>query len=124
MEALLTGDSISGAEAAERGFANRAFPAVELEAGVLAIAERVAKVPPDLLALSKRAAHRAMEAMGIRAGMRATAEIQALGFHQPSSREYMASFASNGVAAALTERDRSFGDYRARDDPNTHPGSE
>ena len=63
---------------------------------VLAVAERVAKVPPDLLALNKRAAHRAMEAMGIRAGMRATADIQALGFHQPASREYIATFADQG----------------------------
>ena len=32
MEALLTGDSMSGVEAAERGFANRAYPAAELDA--------------------------------------------------------------------------------------------
>lgn len=112
MEALLTGDSMSGAEAAEAGFANRAHPADDLEAAVLAVAERVAKVPPDLLALNKRAAHRAMEAMGIRTGMRATADIQAMGFHQRSSREYMRSFAEKGVTAALSERDRAFGDYR------------
>ena len=35
MELLLTGDSISGAEAAECGLANHAFPADELEARVL-----------------------------------------------------------------------------------------
>ena len=79
MEALLTGDSMTGTEAAERGFANRAHPADELEGAVLAIAERVAKVPLDLLALNKRSAHRAMEAMGIRTGMRAGADIQAHG---------------------------------------------
>jgi enoyl-CoA hydratase len=112
MEALLTGDSMSGVEAAEAGFANRSHPVDELEAAVLAVAERVAKVPPDLLALNKRAAHRAMEAMGIRTGMRATADIQAMGFHQRSSREYMRSFAEKGVTAALSERDRAFGDYR------------
>jgi enoyl-CoA hydratase len=114
MEALLTGDSMTGTEAVAAGFANRAYPAGELDAAVLAIAERVAKIPPDMLALNKRAAHRAMEAMGIRAGIRATAEIQALGFHQPASREYLASFATKGVTAALSERDRAFGDYRER----------
>ena len=112
MEALLTGDSMTGVEAAERGFANRAHPADELEEAVLAIAERVAKVPPDLLALNKRSAHRAMEAMGIRAGIRAGADIQALGFHQPASREYLQTFAAKGVRAALSDRDRQFGDYR------------
>ena len=117
MEALLTGDSISGSEAAALGFANRAHPADELEAAVLTMAERIAKVPPDLLALNKRAGHRAMEAMGIRDGMRATADIQALGFHQRSSREYMRSFAEKGVTGALSDRDRAFGDYRESDRP-------
>ncbi len=112
MEALLTGDSMSGTEAVANGFANRAFPLADLDAAVVAVAERVAKIPPDLLALNKRAAHRAMEAMGIRTGIRATAEIQALGFHQKSSMEYMQSFATKGVTAALSERDSAFGDYR------------
>lgn len=112
MEALLTGDSMSGDEAVAGGFANRAFAEADLDRKVLAVAERVAKIPADLLALNKRAAHRAMEAMGIRAGIRATAEIQALGFHQRSSKEYMTSFATKGVTAALSERDSAFGDYR------------
>jgi enoyl-CoA hydratase len=112
MEALLTGDSMSGVEAVTNGFANRAFPLEALDDEVLAMAERVAKIPGDLLALNKRAAHRAMEAMGIRTGIRATAEIQAMGFHQASSMEYMQSFATKGVTAALSERDRAFGDYR------------
>jgi enoyl-CoA hydratase len=112
MEALLTGDSMTGIEAAERGFANRAHPLDELEGAVLAIAERITKVPLDLLALNKRSAHRAMEHMGIRAGIRNGADIQAMGFHQPASREYLKSFATKGVSAALSERDRQFGDYR------------
>ena len=114
MEALLTGDSISGEDAVRNGFANRSYEEAELEAEVLAIAERIAKVPSDLLALNKRAAHRAMEAMGIREGIRATAEIQAMGFHQKSSREYMRSFSEKGVTQALSERDAAFGDYRER----------
>ena len=112
MEALLTGDSMSGEDAVRNGFANRSYPEADLDDEVLAIAERIAKIPPDLLALNKRAAHRAMEAMGIREGIRATAEIQAMGFHQKSSREYMRSFAEKGVTRALSERDSAFGDYR------------
>jgi len=111
MEAMLTGDSMTGDEAVEAGFANRAFAADDLDAEVLRIAERVAKVPPDLQALNKRVVHRAMEAMGMRDGMRATADINALGFHQRSSREYFAQF-SKGVTTALSARDEQFGDYR------------
>lgn len=111
MEAMLTGDSMSGDEAVAAGFANRAFDAAELDEQVLAIAQRVAKVPPDLQALNKRVVHRAMEAMGMRDGMRATADINALGFHQRSSREYFGRFAE-GVTSALSARDQQFGDYR------------
>jgi enoyl-CoA hydratase len=111
MEAMLTGDSMTGDESVDAGFANRAFDAAELDDRVLEIAARVAKLPPDLQALNKRVVHRAMEAMGMRDGMRATADINALGFHQRSSRDYFAQFA-NGVTTALSERDRQFGDYR------------
>ena len=114
MESMLTGDSMSGREAVDAGFANRSFAADSLDAEVLSIAERVAKVPPDLQALNKRVVHRAMEAMGMRDGMRATADINALGFHQRSSREYFAKFAQ-GVTKALDARDAGFGDYRTGD---------
>ncbi len=112
MELMLTGDAIDGAEAARIGFANRAFPAAELEREVLAIAARVARIPTDLQQLNKRSIHRAMDVMGMRAAIRAGTEIQALGFHQRSSREYLKSFAG-GVTKALDERDGQFGDYRA-----------
>src|SRR3954447_6291103 len=74
MEALLTGDSLTGVEAVEAGYANRAFDASELDTEVLQVAERVAKIPGDLLALNKRSVHRAMEAMGMRNGIRVTTE--------------------------------------------------
>ena len=115
MEAMLTGDSMSGVEAVDAGFANRSFPAEDLDAAVLAVAERVAKVPSDLQALNKRVVHRAMEAMGMRNGMRATADINAIGFHQPSSIEYHRRF-SYGGTSALTSRDETFGDYRTAEE--------
>ncbi len=84
MELMLTGDSIDGIEAAAIGFANRAYPADELDERVLEVAERVAKVPTDLQQLNKRSVHRAMEVMGVRAAMRAGSELQALATHQKS----------------------------------------
>jgi len=114
---MLTGDAISGIEAARMGFANRAFPAGELEARVLEIAERVAKIPSDLQQLNKRTVHRAMEIMGARAAIRSGTEIQALGFHTRSARDYMANFAK-GVTHALNVRDAQFGDYRTKEKPS------
>jgi enoyl-CoA hydratase len=116
LELMLTGDSISGAEAARLGFANRAFPAAELEKQVLELAQRVAKIPPDLQQLNKRSVHRAMEVMGIRAALRAGTDVQALGFHQPSARAYMKQLMAGPLTRALDARDRAFGDYRTSED--------
>ena len=113
MELMLTGDSIDGHEAVRMGLANRCFKNDELETRVLDQAERVAKIPPDLQQLNKRSIHRAMEIMGIRAAIKAGTEIQALAFHQKSSREYFKEFAK-GVTHALSARDAKFGDYRER----------
>lgn len=116
MESMLTGDSLSGAEAAQRGWANRAYPADRLEAEVLAVAERVAKLPTELAAINKRSVHRAMEIMGLRASIRAGTEIQALAFQTEPSLAYMSRFRRDGetVSKLLSERDSAFGDYRER----------
>jgi enoyl-CoA hydratase len=111
MEALLTGDSMTGTDAVAAGYANRAYPAADLEDEVLAVAGRVAKIPGDLLALNKRTVHRALEAMGMRTGIRATTELQALGLHQRSSLEYMPKLRTMGVKGAVADRDQPFGDY-------------
>jgi enoyl-CoA hydratase len=110
MELMLTGDSISGVEAVRLGFANRAFPPEALEAETLAMASRIAKVDPDLAQLNKRLVHRQMEAMGLRAGLRAGTDLHALGWHTGASRAYMAKM-REGVKAALDARDSTFGDY-------------
>ena len=111
MELMLTGDAIDGVEAARIGFANRAYPLEELEESVLALAERIAKVPVDLQQLNKRSVHRALEVMGMRTAVRAGTEIQAMGFHQRSSKDYFKQF-MQGVTQALDQRDEKFGDYR------------
>jgi enoyl-CoA hydratase len=85
MELMLTGDPITGAEAAAIGFANRAFPAGELEQGVLDIASRIAGVPSDLTQINKRSVHRAFDVWGARAAIRAGTELQALAGHTESA---------------------------------------
>jgi enoyl-CoA hydratase len=118
MESMLTGDALSGREAAEKGWATRAYPADRLEAEVLAVAERVAKLPTELAAINKRSVHRAMEAMGMRAAIRAGTELQALAFQTEPSKAYMTRFRRDGasVSSLLSERDAAFGDYRERGD--------
>jgi enoyl-CoA hydratase len=112
MEMMVTGDSISGEEAVRLGWANRAFPADELDAEVLAVAERVAKLPPDIVALNKRTVHRAMDHMGLRQSIRAGTDLCALGIHQESFGVFIEQMRSKGLTAALQQRDEPFGDYR------------
>jgi enoyl-CoA hydratase len=118
MESMLTGDALSGREAAAKGWATRAYPASDLEREVLAIAERVARLPTELAQINKRSVHRAMEISGMRAAIRAGTEIQALAFQTEPSKDYMARFRRDGasVSTLLTERDAQFGDYRERKD--------
>jgi enoyl-CoA hydratase len=113
MEMMLTGDSISGVEAARRGWATRAYPAAELESQVLDIARRIALLPPDIVQLNKRTVHRQMDLMGLRAALRAGTELCALGTHQKSFHEFIGKM-RQGLTAALSERDAPFGDYRER----------
>lgn len=114
MEMMLTGDAISGVEAVEKGFANRAFPADQLEDSVLEIAIRVARVPTDLQQMNKRAVHRQMELMGMRSAIRSGTEIQALAFHTKSTQSHFKEL-SAGLTDALSKRDGKFGDYRTTD---------
>ena len=116
MEAMLTGDAMSGSEAARLGWANRALPADQLDAEVLAVAGRVAQLPTELAAINKRSVHRAMEIMGLRAAVRAGTELQALAFQTEASKAYMGRFRRDGetVRGLLSERDAAFGDYRER----------
>jgi len=118
MESMLTGDALSGAEAARQGWANRAYPLDRLEPEVLAIADRVAKLPTELAAINKRSVHRAMEIMGLRAAIRSGTELQALAFQTEPSKAYMSRFRRDGasVSGLLSERDATFGDYRERGD--------
>jgi enoyl-CoA hydratase len=83
----------------------------DLESNVLDIASRIGKVPTDLQQMNKRAVHRQMELMGVRAAIRSGTEIQALAFHTKSTQAHFKELAA-GLTDALSSRDEKFGDYR------------
>jgi enoyl-CoA hydratase len=114
MEMMVTGDSISGVEAAQLGWATRAFPADQLEARVLEVAQRITQIPTDVLQLNKRVVHRQMEMMGFRTALRVGTELCALGTHTKTLQEFV-SRARGGLTQALSDRDKKFGDYRERE---------
>ena len=55
-----------------------------------------------------------MEIMGMRDGIRAGTELQALAMHSRSTRDHLKEL-SSGLKEALTKRDKEFGDYRTKD---------
>jgi enoyl-CoA hydratase len=112
MEMMVTGDSLSGVEAAKLGWANESVPPELLEAKVLDVARRITSVPADLVQLNKRVVHRQMEIMGLHTGIRAGSELCALGTHQKSMHEFLAATREKGLKDALQDRDAPFGDYR------------
>ena len=121
MKMMLTGDSISGTEAARLGWANEAFPIEKLEENVLAVAERIARLPSDVLQLNKRIVHRGMETMGIRTAIRLGTELCALGIHTETMDRFIAEIQEKGLTGALTERDAQFGDYRTAEEQPSAP---
>ena len=121
MEMMVTGDSITGVEAVAEGWANRAFPADELEAGVLEVAQRIATLPTEIVQMNKRLVHRQMDHMGMRAGIRAGTELCALGTHTKALQEFIASAREKGLTNALQARDQPFGDYRTSEARTSHP---
>ncbi len=118
MEMMLTGVSLNGTQCVEKGWANRAFPAADLEDEVLKVASAIASLPTDLVQLNKRVVHRQMEVMGIRTGVRIGTELCALGTMLPSLQEFVETSREKGLTAALQERDAPFGDYRASHEGN------
>jgi enoyl-CoA hydratase len=120
MEAMLTGDSMSGVEAARVGWANEAFPLDELDERVIEVASRIAKLPPDIVQINKRVVHRQMEVMGMRTGIRVGTELCALGTRQDSLRKFVTEM-QKGLTEALTKRDAPFGDYRTAENQPSAP---
>jgi enoyl-CoA hydratase len=122
MEAMLTGDSMSGVEAVRVGWANEAFPVAELDEKVLAVASKIALLPPDVVQINKRVVHRQMEVMGLRTGVRIGTELCALGTHQKSMRAFISDM-QKGLTDALSKRDAPFGDYRTAEVQPSAPPS-
>ena len=79
---------------------------------------QIATIPPELVQLNKRVVHRQMDAMGMRAGIRAGTELCALGTHTQAMRDFVGNIRDKGLTGALTERDEPFGDYRTGKRPS------
>lgn len=107
---LLSGDSLSGAKAAEVGLFLEAVPAQDLDQHALALARRIAAIPRDLLTVNKHVVNRGLDLMG-RTLLQETAVHQdVLGRLAPGAEAFWETAARTGVRQAVAERDEPFAD--------------
>lgn len=111
---LLTGDSLSGQDAAKIGLALKSYPAAELETEVMRLADRMGLVDPHLLSANKRMVNLGLELMGARTLQRIGAEIDARGHIAPMARGFRQTMQEHGVKHAFQQRDAAFGSSTVR----------
>ena len=107
---LLTGDSISGAEAAEWGLAAEAAPADRLDARFEALLSRVARVPVNQLVMHKLLVNQAVYAQGLHATQLLGTFFDGVARHTPEGYAFQRRAAEAGWGEAVRERDEPFGD--------------
>jgi enoyl-CoA hydratase len=113
---MLTGDLITGNDAAKIGVVMKAVPADVLDREVDGLLDRLALIDPDLLAANKRVINLGLELMGARTLQRLAAEIDARGHVAPGAREFARSLRELGVREAVRARDAKFPDGVVRVD--------
>ncbi len=111
---LLTGDTVTGEDAARIGLVMKSVPEALLEAEVEGLADRLALVDADLLSANKRILNLGMELMGAQTLQRLAAENDARAHTSRAVRDAFRLIATEGVKQAVAERDKPFGDGRAR----------
>jgi enoyl-CoA hydratase len=110
----MTGDTITGAEAAQLGLALKSVASGDLEAEVEQLADRFALIDHHLLAANKRVINLGLELMGARTLQRLAAEIDGRAHLAPGTAEYTRRVRDLGWREGIRQRDAAFGDGRAR----------
>lgn len=110
-ELALTGEPLSGREAAEAGLINRAVPFDELEQTVAETARKLATSPPSQLSAQKWVVNQIYESMGMAAAQTLGPTLDGMMRNTPEARRWMELVEKEGVAAAIAERDGPWGDY-------------
>ncbi|HEX8646032.1 MAG TPA: crotonase/enoyl-CoA hydratase family protein [Thermoleophilaceae bacterium] len=107
----LTGQPLSGREAAEIGLINVSVPFERLEDEVGALAERLASVPLSQLAAMKLVVNHAYDNMGVGSTQVLGPILDGLMRNTPDAKSWIELAEAEGVGAAIAERDGPFGDY-------------
>jgi enoyl-CoA hydratase/carnithine racemase len=113
-ELLLTGDLIDAREAERIGLVNRVVAPERLGDEVDALADRLARVEPDVMAPTKLMLNRALDATGFAQAVEMGLDLQSFINLSETSRTFDAIVRRDGLKAALAWRDARY-DERLRD---------
>jgi enoyl-CoA hydratase/carnithine racemase len=119
-ELLMTGDLIDAAEAHRIGLVNRVVARDRLGDEVDDLADRLARVPPDVMAPTKLMLNRAMDAAGFAAAVEMGLDLQSFINMSETAREFDSIVRSEGLKAALAWRDQRY-DERLADQGRSRP---
>jgi enoyl-CoA hydratase len=107
---LLTGDSLSGAEAAEWGLATEAAPPERLDERFEHLLERVARMPINQLVMMKLLVNQTLESQGLRQSQTLGTFFDGIARHTEEGHAFVRRAAESGFREAVRERDEPYGD--------------
>ena len=107
----LTGESVSGEEAARMELINQSVPLEELDQTVQALAEKLAQIPLTQLMSMKLIVNQAYDNMGLQSTQTLGPILDGIMRNTPEGREFVRVAKDQGVKAAVTRRDAPFNDY-------------
>jgi enoyl-CoA hydratase len=108
---LLTGDSLTGEQAAEWGLATEAAPPEELDERFEALVQRVARLPINQLVMMKMLVNQSLYAQGLHQTQLLGTFFDGVARHTEEGHEFVRRAAADGFKEAVRERDEPFGDF-------------
>lgn len=107
----LTGEWISGKDAAAIELINFAYPLEQLDAEVQGLAERLASIPASQLAAMKLIVNQAYDNMGLQSTQTLGPILDGVMRYTAEGQGFIDQALQGGVGAAVAARDAPFGDY-------------
>lgn len=107
----LTGEPLTGTEAAAVELINESVPFAQLEARVAQVAAKLARIPLSQLQAQKLIVNQAYENMGLASTQTLGGVLDGLMRNTPDALRFIDTAATDGVRAAVEQRDGPWGDY-------------
>ena len=107
----LTGESVSGEEAARIELINQSVPLEELDHAVQTLAEKLVRIPLTQLMSMKLIVNQVYDNMGLQSTQTLGPILDGIMRNTPEGRDFVRVAKDQGIKAAVTMRDAPFNDY-------------